>query len=103
MDHYSKHKSLYLLNRFINSEIFFELEITPYDITILYLIGRYLDMPSGFCMLKQANFAKECRMSLRQFKLRTEYLFKNKIIFRYYSKKLYCYEYGEILTGFPNK
>jgi hypothetical protein len=101
MEHFTKQKAYYQLTQFIADGKHKELGLTAYDITILFMIVRYLDMPQGFCSLTQENFAKECCMSVAEFKRRTEFLAKIKIIFRYFKKRTYQYELGESITGIP--
>jgi len=103
MDNYTQDKAYYQFTRFIAAGKHKQLNLNAYDIAILTMIVRYLDMPLGFCSLTQENFAKECCMSLREFKRRTQFLVKNKIIFRYFRKHCYFYELGEFLTNFSTE
>ncbi len=94
-----KHTACYLLSSFIGSEIYYSFALTPIDLAILLVITRYLDMPKKICCIKQTTLAKEARISERQARNRTRFLFDEKIIFRYMQGKLYHYELGEIITG----
>jgi hypothetical protein len=91
--------STYLVQSFLASEKSYELNINVYDMAILYTIARYLDMPKNQCFGKQSKLAQECRMSLREFKRRTNYLSENKVILRYLKGKLYQYAFGEKISG----
>lgn len=92
-------KALYLLTSFINSEKSYQVKLTPYDIAILFIIARYVDMPLGVCCVKQVNLAKECRMSERQLRDRINYLCDMKLLSRYFRGKLAYHELGELITG----
>jgi len=95
----AKDTATYLVQKFLSSELSYTLEINAFDIAILYTLARYLDMPQNKCCPKQTTFARNCHMSVREFKRRSERLFKLKIIMRYLKKKLYHYELGEMITG----
>lgn len=94
-----RQKALFQLTSFINSEQSYELEIDPYDITILFIISRYLDMPKEICCIRQIHLAKECRISERELRHRCAALVSKKLLFRYTKGKLYYYELGEAITG----
>jgi hypothetical protein len=77
----------YLVQSFVGSERRIPYQLNPYDLTLLFIIARYIDMPLGYCCVKQENLAIEGGMSLRQVK--------------YYRGKLHHYILGEVLTGMP--
>jgi hypothetical protein len=94
----NKHKASYQVNRFISSENYYEFELTPFELVILFIIARYLDMPKGKCFAKQTVMAKECRMSERQFRLSCKKLINYKLIERGMRGKLYHYYLGTNVT-----
>lgn len=93
----------YLVQNFIGSHKAYELGLDPYDLIILFTIARYLDMPLKKCFGKQITLAKDCHMSIRQFKYRSEELHKDGFILRYKKGKLYHYELGSLLTGISDE
>lgn len=99
MDKYTKHKAHYQLCSFIGSKKAYDFDLIAEDLAILFMISRYLDMPDGFCRIKQITLAKECFMSESTLRRRCNYLVSQKILFRYMKGKLYCYELGEAITG----
>lgn len=98
-DNSNKHKAHYQLTKFIGSDDYYDYDLTPYDLAILFIISRYLDMPKGLCCLKQIKLARECRMSERELRRSCDRLVDQKILFRYIKGKLYYYELGESITG----
>lgn len=96
-----ENSSTYLVQRFIASEFSHEYELKPYDLVILFVIARYLDMPKSACFAKQKQLAKECRMSERFFRDRTIYLQSLGLLHRIIRWKLYSYELGGVITGNP--
>lgn len=97
MDNFNKHTAHYQLCCFIGENKHHHFDLTPFDITILFMICRYLDMPGGKCFAKQTTLAIECKMSVRQFKKSTKKLHDLKIIERIIRGKLYHYYIGENL------
>lgn len=98
MDNDNKHTAYYQLFRFIGDKKHHHYDLTPYDLTILFMLCRYWDMPSGKCFAKQTVLAKECRMSERQFRDSSKKLHDLKIIERAVRGSLYHYYIGENLN-----
>ena len=94
----TKHKASYQVNRFISSENYYEFELTPFELVILFIIARYLDMPKGKCFAKQTVMAKECGMSIRQFKSSSKKLCELGLLTRGMRGKLYHYYLGDKLS-----
>ena len=95
MDNHSKHKALYQLNRFMESDYFIECDLSAYEIAILYTIARYLDMPTAKCYAKQDFLAKKSGMKKRQFIYSVNILRKLKLITVFSSWRNNGYELGE--------
>lgn len=93
------HTNTNLVQTFIASELSHEIELVPLDITILFVIARYLDMPKKECFAKQTVLAHECRTDRTHFGRRSSYLVSQHLLFRFLRGKLYRYELGEIITG----
>jgi hypothetical protein len=102
MEYHTQQKAMYQLCNFINSEKRYQLKITSYEISILFVLCRYLDMPKKTCCLKQIPFSIEAGMSERQFRYSCEKLVILKLMFRYMKGKLYYYELGETITEIEN-
>ena len=93
-----KHKANFLLSQFISSQQYFNYNLTPYEMMILLIICKYLDMPNGRCFGKQETLAKECLMSVRQFRISCQKLINHQIIERTLKGKLYNYYLGSNVT-----
>lgn len=94
-----QHKNYFLLLEFIASKRHYDFDLNPYDLAILMIICRYLDMPLNRCFAKQTTLAKECLMSERQFRRSCEKLIKHDLIIRTCRGSLYNYYLGEALTN----
>lgn len=94
-----KSNAVYLVQRFLFSDRAKQYNLTPYDVSILFVIASYLDMPAGKCFGKQITLAESTFMSVREFKRRSEKLSTDGFLLRYMKKKLYHYELGRIITG----
>ena len=97
-----EHTAHYYFTSFIGSEKYYDFNLNPYDLAILTVICRYLDMPKKFCLARQTYLANEARMSERQFRNSINKLIRLKILTRYSRKKLHGYELGEMLTNVSN-
>lgn len=62
----AKNKTRYLLDTFLTSEDRYYFALSPYELCILFIVCRYLDMKNGECFLKPETLARECGMSRPQ-------------------------------------
>jgi hypothetical protein len=99
MSHHTKDTAHYQLCKFIQSKKHYDFDLLPSDLTILFIIARYLDMPKGECFGFQSTLARECLMSERTFRDRCNHLVDKKLLFRYEKTKSYHYELGFEITG----
>jgi hypothetical protein len=100
MDNFSKQKALYQLNRFINTPLRYQLEINAIDISILYTVCRYLDMPLNKCEMGFKRLAKESGNSYSTIKRHMPRLQKLNVLLVFYSKKIPTIELGEIFDKY---
>jgi len=92
-------KATYLLQKFLASDHSHDFAILPIDVFILLMICRYLDMKGSKCFAKQKTLANECRIKLRHFQDRCDYLQRIGLLFRYFRGRSYQYELGYVITG----
>lgn len=59
-------KARFQLDKFLASDDRFYYALSPYELTILFMVCRYLDMPNKECFLKPENLALQCGMSRPQ-------------------------------------
>jgi hypothetical protein len=90
-----KDKATYLVQRFMGSDYFFECNLNAYEISILYTIARYLDMPEGKCFAHQKILARQSGMCVRQFKISIKKLSAKNLLLVYSSWRNNGYELGE--------
>jgi hypothetical protein len=85
---------------FIGSSYYYDFDLLPSHLTILFIISRYLDMPKHQFFLKQETLAKACRMNLRTLQRACDYLIQTKLLKREKKWKLYWYELGDFFDEF---
>lgn len=94
----SKHSAHYQVSLFLRSKDAEIFDLNAHHRLLLRVIADYIDLPLGYCCVKQTNLASECGISIRQLKIISVDLEQKTLILRVISRKLYRYYLGEYFT-----